>query len=74
MVKPGKDPGLCEVDFSSLSYSMSCLHAAVLDLVCLNELKLISTVFSLKATTPQLTTSWIENIKQAQVYTFQRIL
>lgn len=43
------------------------MSIVVIDLVCLNDFKLISTVFSLKATAPQLATAWIESIKQAQV-------
>ena len=43
------------------------IHVAAVDLVCLNDLKLIGTVFSLKATAPLLATSWIESIKQTQV-------
>ena len=50
------------------------LLIVVVDLACLNDLKLVSTIFSLKATTPQMATSWIEGIQQAQVITLISIM
>ena len=39
----------------------------VIDLACLNDLKLVSAIFSLKAASPLMATTWIEAIQQAQV-------
>ena len=37
------------------------------DLVYLNELQLVSNMFSFKAAAPQIASAWIEGIQQAQV-------
>ncbi|XP_065890032.1 pleckstrin homology domain-containing family G member 5-like isoform X2 [Dysidea avara] len=44
---------------------------AAFDLVYLNELQLVSNMFSFKAAAPQIASAWIEGIQQAQQFYYQ---
>jgi len=50
-------------------FNLNGIHACigVVDLVTLNEFHFVSSMFTLKAATPKIASSWTKGIQQAQV-------